>query len=93
MGGLKSPLVFYEVKNPNGAITHEAFFNQILEKEVTKWIQRGNDLIFEQDGASGNGGGPKARQNKPATVWFSEKGVEICINCPDSAHLASVENC
>ena len=59
------------------------YINQILEKEVIKWIQRGDDFILEQDGASGHGDGPKARQNNPVAVWFSEKGVEMFFNCHD----------
>ena len=55
----KSPLMFYEVPgNSNGAITHKVYIEQILEVEVRKWIERGNDFVLEEDGASGHSGGP-----------------------------------
>ena len=89
----KTDLIFYEPGNSNGAISHEVYVNQILEKEVRKWVEQGDDFVLEQDGAGGHGGGPNARENNPPKLWFEEHGVKYFFNCADSADLAPIENC
>lgn len=89
----KTELIFYEPGNSNGAISHKVYVDQILEKEVRKWVERGDDFVLEQDGAGGHGGGPKARWNNPVKVWFEKMGVKTFFNCHDSPDLAPIENC
>lgn len=89
----KTDLIFYEPGNKNGAVSHRVYIDQILEKEVRKWVERGDDFILEQDGAGGHGGGPKARWDNPVKVWFEEMGVKMFFNCHDSPDLTLVENC
>ncbi len=89
----KSPMIYYEVKNPQGSITHKAYIEQILEVEVIKWIQRGDVFVLEQDGASRHGGGPKARKNNPVAVWLRNHHVDSYFNCHDSPDFAPIETC
>lgn len=89
----KSPLIYYEVKDPQGAITHKAYIEQILEVEVVKWIQRGDTFVLEQDGASGHGGGPKARKNNPVALWLRNHNIDTYFNCHDSPDFAPIETC
>jgi len=89
----RSPLIYYEVKDPQGSITHAAYIKQILEVEVIKWIERGDDFVLEQDGASGHGGGPKARKNNPVATWLRNHHVNTYFNCHDSPDFAPIETC
>lgn len=54
----KTPkIIWYTIpSNTNGAITMKAYVEQILEVEVKKWVDRGDVLVLEQDGASDHGG-------------------------------------
>ena len=87
-------LVFYKVPgNKNGAITHRVYHDVILEGgPVKKWIERGDDFVLEEDGASGHGGGPKARKDSLVAKWKDKKRVEHYFNCHDSPDLAPIEN-
>jgi len=89
----KSPLIYYEVKDKDGSITHKAYIEQILDVEVIKWIKRGNDFVLEEDGASGHGGGPKARKDSIVANWKKRHGIETYFNCHDSPDLAPIETC
>ena len=89
----KTDLIFYEPGNSNGTISHKVYVEQILEKEVRKWVERGDVFVLEQDGAGGHGGGPKARDDNPPKRWFEVNGVKYFFNCADSPDLAPIENC
>ena len=42
--------------------------NKYREVEIEKWVERGDKFVLEQDGASGHGGGPKARTNNSVAL-------------------------
>jgi len=89
----KTPIIWYEVKDPHGAITHKAYIEQILDVEVIKWVNRGDDFVLEEDGASGHGGGPKARVNNPVAKWKKRHNVKTYFNCHNSPDLTIIETC
>jgi len=83
----KTPLIYYKVKDKDGAITHKAYIEQILDVEVIKWVNRGDQFVLEEDGASGHGGGPRARKNNPVAEWKKRHNVDTYFNCHDSPDL------
>lgn len=86
-------LIFYKVpSNSNGAITHKIYHDKILEGPVKKWIERGDDFCLEEDGASGHGGGPKARSDSLVAKWKDKKQIDHYFNSHDSPDLAPIEN-
>ena len=89
----KTPIIWYTINNSNGALSHKMYIEQILEVEVIKWINRGDDFVLEEDGASGHGGGPKARKNNPVAVWKKKHHVSSYFNCHDSPDLAIIKTC
>jgi hypothetical protein len=52
----KSELVWYNVPNSNGAITQKAYREQILDSIVLPWLEKGDQFIIEEEGASGHHG-------------------------------------
>lgn len=85
----KSRLVWYFVPNSNGAITLQAYRDQILEPEVKRWIREGHDFILEEDGASGHGGNS---DNNIVQQWKQNHGSGYFFNCPGAPDLAPIEN-
>ena len=81
------------MKDSQGAITHKAYIEQILEVKVLKRIQRGDVFVLEQDGASGHGGGPTARKKIPVGIWLRNHHVDNYFNCHDSPGLTPIETC
>lgn len=47
-------------------MSHEVYV-EILEKEVKRWLERGDDFVLEEDGDSGHGG--------PRNGWDPEAPV------------------
>lgn len=89
----KTPLIYYEVQDKDGAITHKAYIEQILDIEVIKWVNRDDQFVLEEDGASGHGGGPRARKNNPAAEWKKRHNIDAYFNCHDSPDLSIIETC
>ncbi|KAI1313176.1 hypothetical protein F5Y03DRAFT_158484 [Xylaria venustula] len=85
----KSQLVWYTVDNSNGAITLQAYRDQILEPVVKRWIDEGHDFMLEEDGASGHGGNSA---NNIVVQWKWENGLKYFFNCLAPPDLAPIEN-
>ncbi|KAI1292546.1 hypothetical protein F5Y03DRAFT_375618 [Xylaria venustula] len=86
----KSRLVWYTVDDSsNGAITLQAYRDQILEPVVKQWIDEGQDFILEEDGASGHGGNST---NNIVRQWKEKNGLKYFFNCPGALELAPIEN-
>ncbi|KAI8634171.1 hypothetical protein F5Y19DRAFT_202206 [Xylariaceae sp. FL1651] len=95
--GFKSPLVWYDVNNSNGAITQQAYRDQILEPVVKTWLGKGHDFVLEEDSgfvmeeddAAGHGG-----QSDYDIVqrWKEQTGLGLFFDCPGAPNLAPIEN-
>lgn len=89
-------ILWYDVpSNNNGAITMDVYINEILEVEVKKWIERGDDFILEQDGAPGHGGtgNNESRKRSKVARWLQKNKVPYFFNCHNAPDLAPIENC
>lgn len=87
--GFKSELVWYDVGNSNGSMTLKTYLEQILQPVVGRWLERGDDFILEEDGASGHG---YKSTNNIVAQWKQRVGLKHFRNCPNSPDLAPIEN-
>ena len=53
--GFKSELIFYETSSTNGKMTSRVYKDQIINRPVKQWIERGDDFILEEDQDSAHG--------------------------------------
>jgi hypothetical protein len=65
----KSELVFYTIpSNSNGKMTIKVYAEEILEKHVKSWLDRGDDFVLEEDRDSSHGIGSKSKNAKDNIV-------------------------
>jgi len=91
----KSDLVFYDIpSNTNGKMTMKAYEQEIFEKHVKPWIERGDDFVLEEDRDSGHGIGSKKPDSKlnQIQIWKEKHGLKSYFNMSSSPDLSPSEN-
>lgn len=73
----------------------KVYTEEILEKHVKSWLDRGDDFVLEEDRDSGHGIGSKSKNVKDNIVqnWKKKNGLESYFNMSGSPDLAMIENC
>ncbi|KAF1992321.1 hypothetical protein K402DRAFT_449691 [Aulographum hederae CBS 113979] len=69
-------------------MTTEVYINEILEKEVKLWIERGDKFVLEEDRDGAHGTGPNSKARK----WKKNHGLKYFFNCAQSPDMAIIEN-
>ena len=49
--------------------------------------------MLEEDGDSGHGRDPTAKENNPVARWKKDYGLETYFSCAESPDFAPIENC
>ena len=94
----KSELIRYDMDgNQNGKLTQQAYIDQILEPEVSKWCSNRSEWVLKEDNDSGY---RNKDSNNLVQKWKRDHGItqsnqsahRCYFNCPRSPDLAIIED-
>ena len=86
----KSPIHFNNVPgNTNGKMSLQVYRDSILQPIVKPWLEKGEELVLEEDGDSGHGTG----KSNIVRTWKKQNNLTSYFNCSNSPDLSPIENC
>lgn len=85
----KSPLYWYETKDPYGRMVQQDYLDHILNPIIKPMLERGENFVLEEDQDRAHG--PDNNNNR-IQKWKDQHFMRYYINAPKSPDLNAIEN-